>query len=458
MTEPSDRNFTLEPTVQEEPAVQTPAPAECAAEASPSAAIKTGGDDFMAEMAGLTTVGRYEIIRMVGQGAAGVVFLGKDPYIKRFVAIKVSRPASELSRESFFIEAQSAGRLNHPNIVSIYDFGLHGEYCYITMEYVDGTSLDKFCNRRNLLPVSKVVEVLFSVCYGLDHAHKQGIIHRDIKPSNILLDKSGPTKITDFGIAQTGEEKADGFIIGTPYYIAPERLIGRTAGVESDIFSLGCVMYELLTGEKAFPGESLLDVTLRVRDKDPAPPRLLRPELPESLVKITAKALAKDPNDRYQNCMDLAYALRVALRGLTETVKGARDFFDYIRNVPFFHNFTKDQVRELVTASNIVWFRRGTIIITEGEVDDTFFVILSGKVKVFKDDRLLAIIKAGECFGEMAFISNQARVATVKADTDCSLMKISSTLLNRSPESVQLLFFQNFAKTLARRLGESSQK
>ncbi|MFH1138499.1 MAG: serine/threonine-protein kinase [Pseudomonadota bacterium] len=414
------------------------------------------GDAVVKGVEGLKTVGRYEIIKKIGQGAAGVVYLGRDPYIKRNVAVKMSLPSSEMSRESFFVEAQTAGRLSHPNIVSIYDFGLHGEFCYITMEYVEGTTLEQHCSTGSLLPLNKVMEVIFASCQALDYAHKQGVIHLDVKPSNILLDKSGVIKLTDFGIAQVGRRLEKEIIIGTPFYIAPERLRGLSPVRQSDIFSLGCVLYELLTGEKAFGSDNLAAVTKMIKTKDPVPVTTLRPELPQSLDDIVSKTLAKDIKDRFQTCTDLAYYLRLALRDLTQTPKESKDFFDFVHGVPFFHSFSREQVRELVSASNIVRVRRGRIIVSEGEIDETFFIILSGQVKVSRGGREIAMIGAGECFGEMALIGQQARVATVEADTDCTLMKISATLLNRSPESVRLLFYQNFATTLVRRLSTTS--
>jgi len=153
---------------------------------------------FLADLSDIKTVGRYEIMGKIGQGSMGVVYLGRDPYINRYVGIKISRPAADVKgekadkyREQFFLEAQSAGRLVHPGIVAIYDAGMYKDFCYITMEYVDGPSLQKHCTKENLLPISKVVEVIFKACHALDFAHRQGVIHRDIKPSNLMLDRSG---------------------------------------------------------------------------------------------------------------------------------------------------------------------------------------------------------------------------------------------------------------------------
>lgn len=405
------------------------------------------------EFEDIKTVGRYKIIRKLGQGNTGVVYLGSDPYIKRSVAIKISQPTSDNARRRFFIEAQSAGRLNHPSIVSIYDAGVFRNSCYITMEYIEGADLKKYCKKDSLLPLNKVVEIIFSVCNALDYAHRNGVVHKDIKPANIMIDKMGNIKITDFGIAQMTERTAEIGFFGTPSYMSPEQLKDEVVGSESDIFSLGCVLYELLTAERAFSGDKVFAIMYKIINEEPVSITYLRPDLPKILGKITKRALSKARNERYQTCMDFAYELRVALRGLTGTLDKTRDVGDYIHSVPFFHNFTKKQVRELVSACTIVKARKGKVIVAQGEIDDTFYVVLSGKAKVMKDDQqVIASIGTGQCFGEMSFIGGQARIATVLADTDCALLKISATLLDRSSESIQLLFYKSFAMTLVRRM------
>jgi serine/threonine-protein kinase len=420
--------------------------------------------DFLRDLSGLQKVGRYEIVGKLGQGSMGVVFLGKDPYINRHVGIKISRPAAGMVeekankyRERFFIEAQSAGRLMHPNIVAIYDAGMYEDFCYITMEYIDGPTLQKFCNKNELLPISRVVEILFTACHALDYAHKKGVIHRDIKPSNIMLNKSDSVRITDFGIAQIKSEQTESEgIIGSPSYMSPEQAREETLDDKSDIFSLGCVFYELLTGEKAFPGENYYAIMYKIANEDPVPVRDIRPEVPEVLDKIIQKALAKEPDRRYQTCADFAYDLRVAFRGIKGRGKNlkvkAEDVVDYVHSVPFFEGFEREHVKQILQASSIIKFPRGRVMVAEGDIDDSFFIILSGRAGVRKNDRTIAQIGRGECFGEMSYLSGEARVASVVADTDCILMKISATLLDKSPESIQLIFLKNFAITLLRRL------
>lgn len=423
---------------------------------------------FLDGLRGLKNAGRYEIRRELGRGSCGVVYLGWDPLIKRQVALKISRPSSEEARKTFFLEAQSAGKLNHPNIMAIYDTNLHEEYCYLVMEYIDGQLLSQYCNPNNLLPVQNVVEIMDSVCKALDYAHNEGIIHKDIKPSNIMLDRVGAVKITDFSIAQISDVKQNGlaglddtvsgtkkksvFVVGTPSYMSPEQLHHKLVGRESDIFALGCVLYEMLTGHKAFTGDSLMAIAYKILHEDPPPVTSRNPNLPEAFDEIVRIALAKQPGNRYLTCSDLAWNLKAAVQKLRSDTTHAADFFDFVHNVSFFNAFSKNQVRELVTASNIVRIGKGKVIINEGDTDDVFYILLSGKVKIQKGGKALALIGPGECFGEMAYLASQPRSATVLADTNCTLMKMKVALLNKSSESVQLLFYQRFARTLANRL------
>ena len=409
---------------------------------------------FLAGLEGLESVDRYRIAGKLGQGGNAIVFLGIDPYIDRKVALKLSMPGSDSSRQKFFVEAQSAGRLNHTNIVSIYDAGTYGEYCYITMEYIKGVTLEKFCQPDALMPMQKAVEIIFAICNALDYAHNQKVIHRDIKPSNIMLDDHGSPKLTDFGVAQITEQTGESGLWGTPSYMAPEVIKEEALGAYSDIFSLGCVLYELLGGKQAFRGENNFSIMYKITNSDPPPLLELRPDTPPILEEIVNKALAKDYTERYQSCLDFAYDLRVALRGLTDNVVTgkAKDVLDLVHNVPFFNNFSREQLAELVDDSTLIKVHKGKIIVAEGDIDDAFFVILSGSARIRKGDQDIATIGVGECFGEMACIAGQARTAAVLADTDCILIKINATLIDRSSESIQLLFFKNFATTLVSRL------
>jgi len=424
---------------------------------------------FLDDLRDVQTVGRYEIIGKLGQGSMGVVYLGKDPYINREVSIKISRPAANIVgkrankyRERFFLEAQSAGRLMHPNIVAIYDAGMYRDFCYITMEYIDGPTLVKFCNKEDLLPVSKAAEIIFHAGRALDYAHQKGVVHRDIKPSNIMLNRSEDVRITDFGIAQIkSDNTVSKGIVGSPSYMSPEQVKEESVEDKSDIFSLGCVLYELLTGERAFPGDNYFSIMYKITNNDPVPMREIRPEIPAILEKITRKALAKDTEKRYQTCMDFAYDLRVAVRGLKdENTKHTKveDVLSYVQNVQFFKSFTKEQVEEIMHAADVVKVSKGTVMVSEGEIDDSFYIMLSGKAAVHKNNKNIASIGRGECFGEMAYLSGESRTATVMAETNCILLKISAILLDKSSQAIQLLFLKRFAMTLLHRLSVSINK
>jgi len=424
----------------------------------------------MFDMKNIKTIGRYQILKQLGQASVGAVYLGKDPYIGRQVAIKVYHLPNdtgpeeiEAYKKSFFVEAQSAGRLMHPNIVTIYDADLQQDFCYITMEYIDGSTLKKFCKPDNLLPVERVVKIVFNVCKGLEYAHQNGVIHRDIKPSNIILSLSGQVKITDFSIAyvkRRGNSTLVKGLFGSPSYMSPEQVKEELITERNDIFSLGSVLYELLTGKKAFDGENEYSIMYKIVNDDPPPILELKPELPKIFADICSKALAKDPSKRYQGSMDFAYDLRVALRSLKEIPKETHEneLFGYIKDLPFFKTFTENQIDQIVSACDLVKVEKGETIIKEGEIDDSFYILISGQVVVKTGTKKLAVLEKGQCFGEMAYLTGEARTATIITKEECILLKVSSTLLEGLSKDIQLLFFKNFTQTIIRRLSKAPTK
>jgi serine/threonine-protein kinase len=271
------------------------------------------------------TLGRYEIEKELGRGAMGVVYLGRDPKINRMVAIKTmmleeGSDGGSLKevKERFSREAESAGTLNHPNIVRIFDAGEENEVAYIAMELLDGQDLTTHVAKDALLPVGKAVEYAATVADALDYAHKQGIVHRDIKPANIMLLKDGSIRVADFGIARitASSKTATGTVMGTPSYMSPEQVAGRKVDGRSDLFSLTVALYELVTGEKPFKGGEGIGTLLFQIANDPTPDVLsINPALPPGLKAVIDKGLAKNPDERYQTGSELAAALRAALTG-----------------------------------------------------------------------------------------------------------------------------------------------
>ena len=268
------------------------------------------------------TLGRYEIVSELGRGAMGVVYLGQDPKIHRQVAIKTMRldevePSQSAEvKDRFFREAQSAGRLSHPNIVTIYDAGEEQDLGYIAMEVLEGTDLKDFCRKDKLLPVRRTIEIIASVADALEYAHGQGIVHRDIKPANIMLMNDGTVKVTDFGIARitTSSKTQTGLVLGTPSYMSPEQLAGTKVDGRSDLFALGVVLFELLTGEKPFQGDSMATLMFQIANQPHPALTSVRPDVPGLCQAIIDRALQKDSSRRYQRGAEMAKDLRASLQ------------------------------------------------------------------------------------------------------------------------------------------------
>ena len=266
----------------------------------------------------LTQLGRFKITGTLGQGAMGTVYRAHDPLLDRTVAIKtvgcagMSREEAASFEERFYCEARSAGRLNHPNIVTIHDVGRSDDLAYIAMEYLDGRSLREILDTCVVLPVDRCTDIAAQIADGLAFAHANGVVHRDIKPANIMVFENGTVKIADFGVAQmsSGTQTVAGVAFGSPKYMSPEQVSGQKVDGRSDIFSLGAVFYEMLVGRPPFTGDDLNAVLYQVLHGAPPLPSSFIPNLPHGFDRIVARALAKSPDKRYQSVADMAAALR----------------------------------------------------------------------------------------------------------------------------------------------------
>ena len=266
-----------------------------------------------------TKAGRYELREELGRGAMGVVYRAHDPVIGRDVAVKtmhLSEAGTGMSREEligrFQTEARAAGLLTHPNIVVVYDAGEEEGIFYITMELVEGRSLQTMLDAQQLFPLPRIMKLMEQVCSALDFAHQRNVVHRDIKPANLMLTADDTVKITDFGTAkiiQFGTAQTS-HVMGTPSYMSPEQVKGKPVDGRSDIFSLGVILYELMTGEKPFPGENITTVIYKIINEEPIPPRSLDSSIHPGLSAVITHALAKDPTARFQNCQELLDALK----------------------------------------------------------------------------------------------------------------------------------------------------
>jgi serine/threonine-protein kinase len=277
--------------------------------------------DMPTPLAGLpTTLGRYELLENLGQGTTGRVYLGRDPKINRLLAIKVMNPSGDGqspsscdTSEDLRREAQSAGRLNHPNIVTIYDVGDAQGLAYIAMEYLKGRHLSDFTDDATLLPAAKVIDLMAATADALHYAHQRHVVHRDIKPANIMYDSVlDELKITDFGIARLIDvsRTRTGIVLGTPSYMAPEQLEGENVNGHTDLFALGVTLYQLLTGCLPFRGASMTKLMFVIANEPHQPVSALRPGLPAALSSIIDKALAKKPSERFTTGAEMADALR----------------------------------------------------------------------------------------------------------------------------------------------------
>ncbi len=270
-------------------------------------------------------LGRYEVEKELGKGAMGVVYLGKDPKIGRVVAIKTMALSQEFEadelkdvKERFFREAETAGRLTHPNIVTIFDAGEEHDLAYIAMEFLKGKDLTPYIKPGTLLPLDKVLSIVARVADALAYAHKNNVVHRDVKPANIMCDLEGDSvKVTDFGIARiTDSSKTKtGMVLGTPSYMSPEQLAGKRIEGRSDLFSLGVTLYQLSCGKLPFAGESMAQLMFKIANEPPVDILTYNPSLPPAVVDVINKALAKQVDERFQTGDEMAAAIRAAASG-----------------------------------------------------------------------------------------------------------------------------------------------
>jgi len=276
--------------------------------------------------------GRYQLLRVLGKGAMGVVYLAHDPQIGRKVAVKTIRPKEGArpeevaeSRARFLREAQAAGKLLHPNIVTIFDVFEDHDTMFIAMEYVEGILLDHFCVKGHLLPVERALSLVCQGLSALDYAHRHGIVHRDVKPCNLMVVDGESLKVMDFGLAKEADAHLTqtGTVIGTPHYMSPEQIQGKLLDGRTDLFSMGVVLYELVTGERPFQGEALSTIIYKILNEAPTEPRSLNPDLPVALSRVVQKALSKNPEERFLTGQSFIHALQhYAEMDLKQTMVG----------------------------------------------------------------------------------------------------------------------------------------
>lgn len=413
-------------------------------------------------------VGKYDVHKEIARGNMGVVYLGFDPYIDRSVAIKVALSnlhkdeLDERLQRLFFNEARIAGMLDHSNILPIYDAGIDNKKYYIVMEYVEnGRTLMEFCKIDNLLPIKRVLEIIFKCSKALDYAHRRGVIHRDIKPSNIMVTPKLDVKIGDFGIAQIVKSDITQMmgLLGSPRYMSPEQAKEENLTNHTDLYSLGVIMYELLTGRAPFLAENLSSLIYKIVNEEPISVRQHRSDIPEVVEIIVKKAMNKNIDGRYSMGRDFAADVSNAFNDLDYKKEEVdeNEKFKAVKKLNFFKEFYDAEIWEVLRAGSWREFLHEEQIVSEGELDDSFYIIVSGKVVVRKKEIDLVVLGAGDCFGEMGYLSKEKRTASIHSLVDVVLIKISSTLIDQVSQGCQLRFNKVFLKTLVERLSSASK-
>ena len=414
-------------------------------------------------------IGKYDVRGEIGRGSCGLVYKGFDPFVQRDVAIKVAlsdpkhiSPSLAGDKSSFFTEARAAGMLHHPHIVSLYDAGVESGLSYIVMEYINGDTLMPLCRKKGpRAPLEQVVDIVFKCAKALDYSHAKGVMHRDIKPSNIMITQDGIPKIMDFSIAEINAAGAGpGGVFGSPLYMSPEQVRAEPIGAPADLYSLGAVLFQMLTGEPPFSAVEIKEIFELIKN-NPAPRvESLRPDVPKPLADIVERLLRKDPEQRFQSGDELATTLsrffdKLKLSGQQNTRRENRDS---LHKLHFFHNFSDDEIGEILNASQITGYTPGQAIVTEGETDNAFFIIVKGSTEVKKAGKKIYVMERGDCFGEIGFLTAAKRTASVIATTQVTALKVNATLMDQVAIATQLKFYKVFAETLIYRLSVTSAR
>ena len=417
-------------------------------------------------------IGKYPVVREIGAGATSRVYLARDPFADREVAVKVFLfntqidPQTErMMHKAFLAEASLAGKLNHPHIVDIFDAVAEPDHSYLVMEYVPGTTLEAHSDVTSLLPLSKVVEIIFKCIRALEYAFQHGVIHRDIKPGNIILSESGETKVGDFGAsfqARHGAETTQISGIGSPAYMSPEQIRMETLNHQTDIYSLGVVMYRLLTGRLPFDASSQAGLTYAILNTEPARPITLRPDLPPLLDEIVMKAIRKDPKERYATWLEFGKDLSQAFTNLRLAGEGASDSekFNKLRDMAFFQDFGDVALWEVVRVSSWKTIPANTVIIREGDQGESFYLLVEGEVGVTLQGKPLNTIGPGGCFGEILYFTGNTgrRTTTIVATEQITVIEIRAEALRASTDACQVGFNKAFMRVLVERLSQANLK
>ncbi len=440
----------------------------------PPASVADEPDDFDIDEPLPATIGRYRVIDLLGEGATSEVFLAEDDFHQRKVAIKRARPATQANtldnhyrRHFFAAEAALVGKLQHPNVVQIFDAVDDIAQPYLVMEHVPGDTLRRFCQPDALLSLQQIVEIGFKCAMALDYVARRGLIHRDVKPANVLveIDAAGgllSTKLTDFGsVFDSHSDRTQVFRVGSLAYMSPEQLDGGPQQVQTDMYGLGAVLYHLVGGRPPFDAISQIALINQIYHSDPPALGSLRQGVPERLQRLVHSALAKSPNDRPGTWR--AFADELALLVSNREVPRAREQdvldserFSLLRGVEFFANFGDIEVWEVVHRGSWQRHAHGAALYRKGDTGNSFHIIASGRIDVYRDGVRVACLGSGASVGEMAYLAPSEDLRVHRADV---LVAQTATTLSFNPTTLEMLspvtrnaFDRAFIQVLVRRL------
>lgn len=418
------------------------------------------------------TVGKYELVRQIGAGSMGTVFLARDPFNGREVAIKIAshkegstERGERRRRKLFFNEVKAASMLRHPNIIATIDAGVEDGRRFIVMEHVEGAStLHDFSKPGHLLPIDRVVKIMQECAMAFDYAHSKGVIHRDIKPRNIMLNEQGRVKIGDFGVALIDRDDIEETQVigrvGSPRYMAPEQLMSDHVNNQADIFSLGVVIYELLTGVSPFADKSVSEIARKILREPHKPLREMREDIPADLARIVDKTLKKHPAGRYRTAMELAGDLSSIADEMEMTDLGrmGREAISQIENLPIFYGFETADLADVLAVAVWETFKPGDLIATEGQGGINTYVVTDGIAEVMCGDIRLTRLSRGSSFGDFGLVEAGEQGATVRALSECTVMFIGASHAERLPAGCAQRFYRAVAADFATRLQQIQRR
>lgn len=402
-------------------------------------------------------IGRYTVGRRIGSGTCGVVHHGLDNVLGREVAVKLS-PIGEThvstgkvpgAQRAYQTEIVAAGRLAHPNIVTVHDAGQYEELNYLVMEVVNGRSLKEYGKGKTQLPVHKAISVICDCCRALDYSHRQGILHRDIKPANIMLADDGVVKLLDFGIAVgltgTAGLSKQGPTLGTPNYMSPEQILGRELAPTSDFYSLATVLFELLTGRQLFKAKKVKELFRTVVQKTAPSLGSVRKDMPKGLSLVVSKALQKKPASRYQSGAEMAEALEPFADLYRVIESHPPEFQRYVAELQrgaFLKAFSFVEISALVDQVTVRTFARGERLLDGSSDRRHLLIVTEGLIRVEQDGRFHCLITRGDCVGEASFISGHQDERKVVCATEVEVLEVSTLSLSKLPPKMHLHYFR----------------